>query len=52
MPKRRTAPMHDSELLQGTLNRLKPRGCQQLAAQTNRWYDVVRAVNRILRFTE
>jgi PadR family transcriptional regulator PadR len=29
--------------------RLTPRGRQQLAAQTNRWDELVRAVNRILR---
>ena len=29
--------------------RLTPRGRRQLAAQTSRWDDIVRAVNRILR---
>jgi PadR family transcriptional regulator PadR len=29
--------------------RLTPRGRQQLTAQTNRWDELVRAVNRILR---
>jgi transcriptional regulator len=32
--------------------RLTPRGRQQLAAQTNRWDALVRAVNRILRPAE
>jgi transcriptional regulator len=32
--------------------RLTPRGRQQLAAQTNRWDELVRAVNRILRPAE
>src|SRR6476620_7695907 len=29
--------------------RLTPRGREQLTAQTNRWDEIVRAVNRILR---
>jgi transcriptional regulator len=32
--------------------RLTPRGREQLAAQTNRWDEIVRAVNRILRPVE